>query len=95
MKAFLTGATGFVGWHLLQALLARGDRVRCLVRPSSRSLLGGEPAGRVETVIGDLGDPEVLTRGIDDCEVVFHWVRWGSVPTAGLRMRPCPSASTT
>jgi dihydroflavonol-4-reductase len=69
MKAFLTGATGFVGWHVLQALLARGDRVRCLVRPSSQSLLDPEP---VERVIGDLVDPEVLARGIDGCEVVYH-----------------------
>jgi dihydroflavonol-4-reductase len=72
MRAFLTGATGFVGWHVLQALRERGDRVRCLVRPSSRSLLGPEPVEGVEPVIGDLRDPEVLRRAIDGCEVVFH-----------------------
>ncbi len=35
MRVLLTGATGFVGGHLLQALLAQGARVRCLVRPTS------------------------------------------------------------
>jgi dihydroflavonol-4-reductase len=72
MKAFLTGATGFVGWHVLQALRARGDRVRCLVRPSSRHRIGSGPADEVEVVSGDLRDPEALGRGIDGCEVVFH-----------------------
>jgi dihydroflavonol-4-reductase len=69
MKVFLTGATGFVGWHVAQALLRRGDDVRCLVRPASRRLLDGLAVDAVE---GDLGDEDLLVRGIDGCEVVFH-----------------------
>ena len=69
MKVFLTGGTGFLGWHVLQALLARGDDVRCLVRDSSRHLLDGLS---VERVPGDVRDPECVLRGIDGCEQVFH-----------------------
>jgi dihydroflavonol-4-reductase len=69
LKVFLTGGTGFVGWHVLRALLARGDGVRCLVRDSSRHLLDGLP---VETIAGDLRDRASVLRGIDGCEQVFH-----------------------
>jgi NADH dehydrogenase len=39
MRIFLTGATGFIGGHILRALLARGHQVTCLVRPGSRARL--------------------------------------------------------
>jgi dihydroflavonol-4-reductase len=70
MQVFVTGATGFVGNHLARALLARGDRVRCLVRPGRpRTLLDGVD---VEVVEGDLTDPGSLRRGIAGCDQVFH-----------------------
>ncbi len=63
----VTGATGFIGWHVARRLLARGDRVRALVRPSSRVReLDGE------VVTGDLRDPESLERAVAGCGVVFH-----------------------
>ncbi|HEX2646991.1 MAG TPA: SDR family oxidoreductase, partial [Candidatus Dormibacteraeota bacterium] len=37
MRAFVTGGTGFVGGHLVQALCARGDAVTCLVRSPQRA----------------------------------------------------------
>ena len=69
MKVFVTSATGFVGGHLVEALLARGEEVRCLVRPASRSLLEGR---RLEAVVGDLTDLESIRRGVDGAEVVYH-----------------------
>lgn len=70
MQAFLTGASGFVGSHVLRALEARGASVRCLVRPSSsRRTLAGTSA---EIVEGDLRDPEALVRAVDGCSHVFH-----------------------
>jgi dihydroflavonol-4-reductase len=69
MKVFLTGATGFVGWHILEALLARGDEVRCLVRPSSLKLLDGK---KVQVLAGDLSDVEAVRHGVEGCEAVFH-----------------------
>jgi len=69
MKVLVTGGSGFVGWHLVQALLRRGDQVRCLVRPVSRPLLLGQP---VEIVPGDLTDEESVRRGVQGVDVVYH-----------------------
>ena len=70
MKAFITGATGFIGGNLARLLLADGHQVRALVRPqSNRRNLSGLP---VEIVAGDLDNPAQLTEQIAGCEVVFH-----------------------
>jgi dihydroflavonol-4-reductase len=70
MTSLVTGGTGFVGAHVVRALLAEGDAVRCLVRAeSSRKNLDGL---EVETVEGDLRDPASLTRALTGCERLFH-----------------------
>ncbi len=69
MKVLVTGASGFVGSHLTDALLARGDEVRCLVRRSSRRLLDGRP---VEIAEGDLTDRDAVMRAAEGCGWVFH-----------------------
>lgn len=63
----VTGASGFLGWHVARALVERGDRVRALCRPASqiREL-------DVERVTGDLRDPESLARAAEGCNLVFH-----------------------
>lgn len=73
--AFLTGGTGFVGWHVANALLAGGWTVRALARggPSRRS---GLEDLDVEIVPGDLSSTDELSRGLAGCAAVFH--------TAGL-----------
>src|SRR5580704_15384280 len=63
----VTGASGFVGWHVARLLLERGHRVRALVRPSSAI-----PELDVEPVIGDLRDPASLARAVEGCGLVFH-----------------------
>ncbi len=70
MKAFLTGATGFVGGHLLAALLEGGAEVRCLVRATSprRNLAGRD----VDVATGDLRDYDGLRRALEGCDAVFH-----------------------
>jgi dihydroflavonol-4-reductase len=80
MKAFITGATGFVGAHVARALAAAGAELRLLVRPTSRLENIAELRG--ETVTGDLRQPESLKKAMHGCEVVFHvaadyrlWVR--------------------
>ena len=68
MKPVLvTGATGFVGWHVARKLLDRGQTVRALVRPTSkiREL-------ELEVVHGDLRDPSSLERAVTGCSLVFH-----------------------
>jgi len=70
MLTFLTGATGFVDFHLARALVERGDSVRCLVRPASAA--GGLGDLPVEIVPGHLGDAACLRRAIEGVEVVYH-----------------------
>ncbi|HUI82433.1 MAG TPA: hopanoid-associated sugar epimerase [Bryobacteraceae bacterium] len=65
--ALVTGASGFLGWHVARVLLERGYEVRTLVRPGSQVTgLDTEP------VIGDLRDPKSLERAVADCGLVFH-----------------------
>lgn len=80
MKAFVTGATGFVGSHVARALAAEGADLRLLIRPSSRTENIADL--RAEVAVGDLCHPESLQRAIEGCDVAFHvaadyrlWVR--------------------
>jgi dihydroflavonol-4-reductase len=75
--ALVTGATGFLGWHVARLLTERGHKVRALARRTEaiREL-------ECETVQGDLRDRESLRRAVAGCGVVFHvaadyrlWVR--------------------
>jgi len=65
--ALVTGASGFLGWHVASLLVEQGHTVRALVRPGSR--VSGV---NVETVTGDLCDPASLERAIAGCRLVFH-----------------------
>jgi len=69
-QVLLTGATGFIGRHLLRRLLKERDRVRILVRrtPAPEFL----ESDRVETFLGDLGDPTSVDRAMRGIREVFH-----------------------
>ncbi len=67
---FVTGATGFIGSHVVRLLRARGDRVRILVRPSSRPQ-NIEGLG-CEIAEGDLREATPLVRYIQGCRCVYH-----------------------
>lgn len=68
MKPVLvTGASGFLGWHVARLLVERGYPVRALVRAASR-VDGIE----VERVTGDLRDPASIERATAGCGLVFH-----------------------
>jgi nucleoside-diphosphate-sugar epimerase len=77
----VTGATGMLGSHIAERLVARGRCVRALVRPSSDTTylqsLG------VELVQGNLTDPESCRRAVQGVQVLYHsaakvgdWGRW-------------------
>jgi nucleoside-diphosphate-sugar epimerase len=70
MKAFVTGATGFTGSHLVKALVQRGDRVVALVRQSSN--LSRLAHLNVQYVYGDIGDRSTLQTAMQNVDVVFH-----------------------
>ncbi len=70
MKAFVTGGTGFVGTHLVQALRARGDAVTCLTRSATQARRLGWTD--VRTISGDLDDAAALREGCAGADVVYH-----------------------
>ncbi|MEV4234408.1 NAD-dependent epimerase/dehydratase family protein [Nocardia sp. NPDC049737] len=71
MKALVTGATGFLGSHIVDAAMAAGDDVRAIVRPSS-DLGHLSTVPEIETVAGDLGDYESLVTACKGVDVVYH-----------------------
>ena len=70
MKAFVTGATGFLGSHLVRALNEAGHHTRALYR--SERKLGILDSLDFEAVAGDLSDVALLAEACADCDVVFH-----------------------
>lgn len=70
MKVLVTGATGFIGRHLTQSLIAAGHEVRCLVRPTSdvRVL----PSGGVELCEGDVASTESLGKAMSGMDAAYH-----------------------
>ena len=67
---FVTGATGFIGSHVVRLLRQRGDRVRILARNSSRK--ANIEGLDCELVIGDLKDAMSLLRCVQGCRRVYH-----------------------
>lgn len=75
--ALVTGASGFLGWHVARTLIERGIPVRAMARrPGSVQDLDAE------VVTGDLRDPASLQRAVSGCSLLFHvaadyrlWVR--------------------
>jgi dihydroflavonol-4-reductase len=68
----VTGATGFVGWHVARLLLEKGQPVRALVRDPARSARALRELPGIATVHGDLRDTESLARAVDGCGAVYH-----------------------
>ena len=70
-RVLLTGATGFIGGHLLDPLRAAGWEVRCLTR---RPLDARERWPDRDWVAGDVGDAEALAGALSGCQVAFYLV---------------------
>jgi len=80
LKAFVTGATGFVGSHVARVLAEQGADLRLLVRATSD--LRNVDGLKADRVVGDLCDPDSLGTALSGCDVVFHvaadyrlWIR--------------------
>ncbi len=70
MKALVTGATGFVGSHLVEALRRRGDEVTILARSAVKAAALDPLSVRV--VPGDLHDRAALQRAVEGQDAVYH-----------------------
>jgi UDP-glucose 4-epimerase len=72
-KALVTGGAGFIGSHLVEALLTSGSRVAVLDNLSSGSLSNLEPVkDRIEFYKNDVRQLEVLTNVAQGCDAIFH-----------------------
>jgi dTDP-glucose 4,6-dehydratase len=85
-KAFVTGAAGFIGSHLVEALLAEGWQVKALAHYNSRSSWGWLEHLRqqrelpLEVVLGDVQDPFQMQKETRGCDTVFNLASLIAIP---------------
>ena len=77
MRALVTGGAGFIGSHLVDALVARGDEVVVLDNLATGRLENLSDAARF--IEGDVADEAAVAAAVAGCEVVFHQAALGSV----------------
>lgn len=70
MKAMVTGATGFLGGHLVRSLAQNGSEITALVRPTSK--VTAELQDHAKLVEGDLSDDQALEAAMTGADIVFH-----------------------
>lgn len=77
-SVLVTGAGGFIGSQLVEALASQGAQVRAFLRYNSRADIGllkflsSDYTQNVETTLGDIRDSSAILNAMKDCEVVFH-----------------------
>ncbi len=82
----VSGAGGFIGSHLVEALLSKGAHVRAFVRYTSRgdpgylNLLPAELSEKLEVISGDLRDRSAIYDAVHGCELVYHLGALISIP---------------
>jgi UDP-glucose 4-epimerase len=77
VHALVTGGAGFIGSHLVDALLADGHHVRVIDDLSNG--LAQNLAPGADLIVGDLNDDEILSQAVRGADVVFHQAGLGSV----------------
>jgi len=84
MKALVTGADGFIGSHLTEALLATGYQVKALSQYNSFNYWGWlediEPRPELEVVCGDIRDPHYSKHITKDVDIIFHLAALIAIP---------------
>lgn len=73
MKVFITGGAGFIGSHLCDALVARGDEVSILDNLSTGSKENiAHLEGKVQVFQGDIRDQKLVESLVENCDLVLH-----------------------
>ncbi len=70
MKVFVTGATGYIGGSVAERLIASGHQVVGLVRSAESTPLLKDRG--IESVLGNLDDPEIITKAAEEADAVIH-----------------------
>jgi UDP-glucose 4-epimerase len=80
-KVLVTGGAGFIGSHIVDALVRRGDRVRVVDNLSTGNLANlAEVRDRVEFSQADLNDAAAVARAVEGVDCIFHEAALASVP---------------
>ena len=86
----MTGGAGFIGSHLVRALLARGDRVRVLDDFSTGKAENlAEIDGQFELIVGDLRHPASVADAVHGVDFIFHQAAFVSVPKSMIDPNLC------
>ena len=86
ISVLVTGAGGFIGSHLVEALVGAGAKVRALVRYTSRGSWGHleqlspEFRASVEVALGDVRDAQFMRTQVRGCDIVFHLAALIGIP---------------
>ena len=90
MRALVTGGAGFIGSHIVEALLCRGDSVRVLDNFSSgRHENLKDLKGNLEILDGDLRDAGMVKASVKNIDLVFHLAALVSVPQSMIEPEAC------
>jgi UDP-glucose 4-epimerase len=80
MLALVTGGAGFIGSHIVERLLADGNRVRVLDDFSTGNRENLPESAELEIITGDVGNFETVRNNMENVDVIFHEAAVASVP---------------
>jgi NAD dependent epimerase/dehydratase len=91
LKVLVTGAGGFIGSHLCEALFEKGYEVKAFVRYNAQNFWGWLEHSRfkneIEVITGDIRDFDSVQRAIKNTEIVFHLAALISIPYSYLNQQ--------